>query len=232
MCAALMARRSCPESACRDSGGVWGAVGLLRAVLHTLFWGWGCCQGCPCCGAGEAALGALCVGRGSAGSDGRGPRRLQRSCSSAAFAACPCTERDLPVPSAARTALPGSCPRCSGSCHLPGLCPSLLLLCTLQLCGEGRAGPSAGRRCLLDGTRKKIFNNTFRRQVFLFALALQTGVVVLKINANGDMAADLQLPHDSCLRNTERSRSLDAQFKVRVFRRTDFFFGLSGQKSK
>lgn len=97
--------------------------------------------------------------------------------------------------------------------------------------GEGRAGPSTATRCLLDGTRKKIFKNTFRRQVFSFALALQTGVVVLKINTNGDVAADLQLPHDSCLRNTEHSRSLDAQFKVRVFG-CAALIGLSGQKSK
>lgn len=116
--------------------------------------------------------------------------------------------------------------------QLSKVCPSLLLLlCTLQLLGEGRAGHSTGRRCLLDGTRKKIFKNTFSRQVFLFALALQTGVVVLKINTSGDMAADLQLPHDSCLRNTEHSRSLDAQFKVHVFRRTVLIY-LSGQKSK
>lgn len=84
---------------------------------------------------------------------------------------------------------------------------------------------------MLDGTRKKIYKNTFRRQVFLFALALPAGVVVLKINTNGDMAADLQLPHDSCLQKTEHSRSLDAQFKVRVFRCT-VLIGLSGQTSR
>lgn len=154
------------------------------------------------------------------------------SCSSAQCLPSARAWRPLSHLSCTHAALAGSFPWCSISCQLSRVCPSLLLLlCTLQLSGQERAGPSAGRRCLLDGTRKKIFKNTFRRQVFLFALALQTGVVVLKINTNGDMAADLQLPHDSSLQNTEHSRSLDAQFKVRVFRRT-VLIGLSGQKSK